>query len=204
MMAAASSQTTGPSHVHRRVTTQLLTHLRPLFLRNDRLMGQITELVKDVAILIVIVVVPGIVAVVLKRQRRRLQRDFVALVAWALSNNEYQESLELIREFLCTPYDIESMWGVFRHDLVDSTMESLQAQMNATVYLREIYNHAAVPIPQDLIDGIVGSIAQQQAVLDDDGLFSVVIGAPRKEFVQSFQAAQRDKERIARLLPKLS
>jgi hypothetical protein len=166
------------------------------------MLGQTAEIVKDVAILVIVVVLPGIVAVVLKRRRQRLQRDFVAMVGEALSNNDYPASLELIREFLCGPCDIESMSGVFRHDLVDTTMESLQAQMNAAVYLREIYNHVTAPIPQDLIDGIVGAITQQQAVLNDDGLFSVVIGAPRKEFVQSFQAAQREKERIARLLPR--
>ena len=158
------------------------------------------------AILVLLVVVPGIVVAILKRERQRKQADFVTIVSEALSNSEYSRALALIREFLCAPMDIESVWGVFRNNMVDNAVESLQAQMNAAGYLPEIYKLAATPIPQDLLkrlpDRLLASVNLE--VLQDDGLFSLVIGSPKKEFAQAFQAAQHDKEQFVRLLPELS
>ncbi|HEX3997584.1 MAG TPA: hypothetical protein VHX65_03430 [Pirellulales bacterium] len=162
-----------------------------------------TEFVRIVLILVLIVLAPGIVALISRRQRKRSQRDLFALISEAESNNDDSKSLELIRDFLCTPCGLDGIWGVYRNSLVETATETLQAQLATIGHLHTLYQRARIPLPQELLDQSVGTIVSQQNVLDDDGLFSFVSSAPKKEFVERFEAAQKEKEHAARLLPKL-
>ena len=170
-----------------------------------------TRTVVKICVWIAILVVAAIIAAVVRNQKTSRLRKILSVLSQAVSTGRYSEALEVAREFLCITCAIKGirksppliMHGMQRNSKA-MLQKTLAGQLQTTAHLQTIYSHSKPTQAQLIINEIDKAIAQQQSILNDDTIFSFVHGGPKKEIVESFNAAQVEKERLARSLPPLT
>ena len=135
-------------------------------------------------------------AAIARRKQRRRHRDALSGLSEAIRHGKCAEAFDLARLLFTAPCTLKGK----RKQHVRTLQETIAVQLQAAELLDELVRAHEAGDATSQVQGISLALARQQRITSEKGLFSFVHGAPKKDAVEAFDAAQNEKEQLAQAL----